>query len=180
MDEEIVRLDWEDVGIPHGYAFPSLTYWPPTGQRILRVWRKDSAIRRILILNPGEEKYRVIGTPQEDISFDDPIVAGDPPVCFFNSEKWIMGGGFWEGIYRCDLSTLAVTLVAADGEPILPEGYERFWPVTLLSADPGRNAIYLIGGLTKASQHKVDHYICTLSIETKEVVLVQQLFDAFL
>lgn len=172
-------VDWTELGVPEGYAWPQLLYHSPTETVIVEVRPKEHEAlgKRLLRRHRSDPKYQVVGNPAPSISYEDPVASDRHPLLFFNVmrmqrfEEEVSVSGDWDGVYRYDLSNPSKDPVRCLGEGDLqfPEPYDSGWVSTLLSCFDDGIRLHAVVGMSQNKGRTMEYYLAVLDLNSFEV-----------
>src|SRR5687767_5254434 len=130
---------FEDVGLPHGHAYPRLAFHESTGTLIAHTRPLKSTLpnERLSFRRASESRYQPIGDFPDGISIESVVVDATRPALYFSTLEWQMGDdgpeGNWDGLYRFDLEEHRCELLARRGRLRAPDGDWETWVSELLA-----------------------------------------------
>jgi len=97
------RINWADLGIPEGYAYPQLLFNPPSETMIVQVQGVDDKVwrpTRLYMKHKDAAKYEQVGNPDATTSYESPVTSLNQSLLGFNVMNWEKAeqgvGGNWK------------------------------------------------------------------------------------
>jgi hypothetical protein len=177
--------NWQDLGIPKGYASPRLLYNQPSQTLILEVkpqWDGRAPSTLILLRSVQEDRYSELTGISPDLTCENVVTAERAPVAYFNGsnlkphgETW---AGDWAGLYHINLETRETKLVIAPGQLPVPEsGTQRPWIAQLHTVSSDGKLITVTVGVPKG--YEMHYKVSTIDLETMKIEHIVDLLCSF-
>jgi hypothetical protein len=186
----MLHKSFEEMGIPSGYGFRKLLYCASAGVLIVQTqplqgWRPD----RLLARSSSAERYEPIGTPDEVVSQDDPVVSCSHPLLAYNSmrhsfrldeEGKELHAATWEAVRVLDLTGGRETHVVDRETLHLPDRTLDVWIVSLLGFADSHECLHIVAGFSREYPSNISHYVSELHLPSGLVRPLVNLPAAFL
>src|SRR6185503_3456705 len=158
---------WSRLGISmEEERFIRLLYSPAADSVIAQFQRKGAtgaSVNRLYIRRTSEVAYRLIGSPESNISFDFPTVPSDAPSLFFYETLWEDGGGSPRRILRLDLSNEGLDTIFDPSTFSWPSGVSRGWVSALVGASARGDVLTGVFGLDRSEERRgFAYWLCEL------------------
>jgi hypothetical protein len=177
---------WRSVGIPEGYAWPSLFYNATSKTVIVELQGTESQFhrpKRLFMRHNSAEIYEPIGNPPEDISYESMVMCEQQPVIAFNSMRYSKtGAGNWVGVYVFDLIKRELSVCVTNDTFTAPAPYTGGWIAELLSMSDDAQYAYVKTGLEIRHEHSatMEYHIARMKLDNGQLELISRLKNTFL
>ena len=171
----MMHKSFEEMGVPAGYGFKNLLYCAAAETLIaqlqpLQGWRPE----RLYVRSNGSERYEPLGTPEEMVSQDDPIVLCSHPLLAYNNlrhsfssneEGEELHGGKWEAVRVFDLRSRTEKYLVDRETLHLPDRNLEVWVSSLLGfAD--HECLHVVAAFCREFPYNINHYVSELHLPT--------------
>lgn len=170
------------AGIPEEYGAPRLLYNAATKTIIAEFQVPGPEPRKRLFLRPEDSVgYEPIGSPADDISYEDCVTCEKRPIIVFNVMSYENGSGWWTGVYKFDLVNRELSeCVAKDGLTV-PAPYTGGWVASILSLSDDGHSAYVKAGLEIRHENSAEmhYFIARLDLQKHNVEILSPLKHIF-
>jgi hypothetical protein len=184
------QKNFEEMGIPSGYGFRNLLYCVAADVLIVQTqplqgWRPDRLYARPI----GAERYEPIGSPDELVSQDDPVVSCAQPLLAYNTMRHSfrpdeegneLHGANWEAIRVLDLRTRTEAHVIDQETLHLPDRNLEVWITSVLGFADSHECLHVVAGFSREYPANISHYVSELHLPTGLVRPIVNLPATFL
>jgi hypothetical protein len=181
------RLATRDaVGIDPDFSPCQLLYIPCAETLVAEVYRRSTPAQehRLFARRCSDQRYTVIGQPEEFVHFQQAVALPHMPVVYFSVWRTSQqpdgraGGSNWESLQRLHLEDYRIEPVATTNDLVVPPQYTRSWISELLSITSDGRSVICNCGLersTGARSTQVDYFLCQLDVASRQATLITQL-----
>ena len=174
-------------GIPERSSVLRLLYNQPAECLIASVGReleRGGYVEELYYRHKAASEYTRVAGPSETVLLHDPVSCSDAPRVYFLVLIGTGGNGGldYESVSYAELPTGRVQVAISRSALIVPSGYSRVWPSSLIAILP--NASGIIGSFaferpTREFTAVVDYWLCELHIAESRLVKISQLPNVF-
>lgn len=188
-----------DLGLPRRSRVRQLLFNPVAGALIALIQARggeNSPVSRLYWRKKSERRYRQLGKPKANVSYDSPAVAASTPFLFFNVTKYtklnpsvVVGArklqprqlwaGDWVGVYQADLRNGTVRTVLEQETLRQLTGAHRAWITNLVAGWRDGRGLYCVVGLLAGpgtqGQGGVDYYLCGIDLVRRRLTKISRL-----
>ncbi len=168
-------------GLPAGYTSHKLLYNWAAGTLILELLAISRRVlpTRLFVRRKDTEAYEQIGSPAEDVSYENPVTCESHPVVVFNSLKRGKVESDWDGIYSYHLDSKELKLCISPQTLRLSEAHGRLWIAELISLSEDAQTLCVNIGVEKiVSGGAIMHYyLAKVDLRDQQVSLLSRLLD---
>jgi hypothetical protein len=171
----MLHKSFEEMGIPAGYAFRNLLYCASADVLIVQTqplqgWRPD----RLYTRPSGAERYEPIGTPDELISQDDPVVSCSRPLLVYNTMRHSFRpdeqgnerhSANWEAVRVFDLRSGREKHVVDRETLHLPDRNLDVWISRLLGFADSHECLHVVASFSR-DKSAINYYVSELHLPT--------------
>jgi hypothetical protein len=184
-------INWDRLGISGENSFLQLFYDPHSDTLLAHFFRSIGngyGLKSLWARRVPDELYTRLTTPDDRLSFEDPVLCPSSPHVFANVMRvGIKEGGFdgyeWHSIQRIDLRSGHSEEIAASGGTGIDGGLERVWISTLHGSSADGSELYCSAAFQKRGGGAVsptEYYLSRLTVSDGKIERITRLAATFL